>query len=199
MAKRVAARTSCGLLAASLAAVFAHCVARAADLADVIEQVEPSVVRIDTDRAIGSGAVVDADGLLITNYHVIAGAKRATVTFRSGTTAKVIGYLVIEPTHDLALLKIKKPAQALSAISILDKMPRKGEKVAAFGTPQGLSFTTSEGIISAIRSGGELSRLVGAEAYKAQGYATIPFKLSFAALGDESGGGDVRRVTATFG
>lgn len=143
---------------------------KAKDLADVVEQVEPSVVRIDTNEGIGSGVVVDKRGYIVTNYHVIEGASSAKVTFRSGTTAKVEGYLALEQGRDLALLKISDVDEKLTPLPILDKLPRKGEKVAAFGSPKGLSFSTSEGIVSAIRTGREMSEILGADNYRALGY-----------------------------
>ena len=148
---------------------------RAAELADIIEQVEPSVVRIDTDRGVGSGVVVDTKGvgikgLIVTNYHVIEGATKAQASFKNGTVAKINGFLVVEPARDLALLQLDKVVKSAPSISIMEKLPRKGEKVAAFGNPKGLSFTTSEGIVSAIRTGAELRELMGPEAYQALGY-----------------------------
>ena len=135
---------------------------RAADLADIVERVEPSVVRIDTDLGIGSGVVVDAEKRwIVTNYHVIEGATTAKVTFRGGKTAKVNGYRSAYSTRDSALLEIEKPDDPLVPIPIRDGLPRKGEKVAAFGNPRGYSFSTSEGIVSAIRTGAELREMHG--------------------------------------
>ncbi len=163
---------------------------RGAELADVVEKVEPSVVRIDTNRAIGSGVVVNAKGWVITNYHVIDGSREAKVKFKNGRVAKVAGYVAIDPTHDLALLQLDKTSAKLLPIPIAGKLPRKGERVAAFGNPHGLSFSTSEGIISAIRRGTEVSRILGAPAYQALGYSTSAtwIQTTAAISGGNSGG-----------
>ena len=163
-------------------------IALAAELADVVEKVEPSVVRIDTDRAIGSGVIVDNKGRCITNYHVIEGAREAKVKFRNGRVARVAGYVAIDPTRDLALLQLDKTDVKLAPIPIAAKLPRKGERVAAFGNPQGLSFSTSEGIVSAIRSGTELSKMNSG--YKALGYSPSAtwIQTTAAISGGNSGG-----------
>lgn len=153
---------ACVVLAPSLAAGL--------DLVEVVKKVENSVVRVDTDAALGSGVVVDNRGWVLTNFHVIDGARRATITLRSGKVFLARGYLAVDPLRDLALLKVDEFAEPL-AITIARKLPDVGEKVAAFGNPKGFSFTTSEGIISAVRSGTEVISVVGREEYELLGYA----------------------------
>lgn len=150
----------CLALAAALAPTIAPAVSPAMDLVDVVARIEKSVVRIDTNRSLGSGVIVDDAGLVITNFHVIEGASRATIVLRSGKSFVSSGYLAIDPSHDLALLKTD-PFEKGAAVKRAEGMPRVGEKVAAFGCPQGFSFTTSEGIVSAIRSGRELTGILG--------------------------------------
>jgi hypothetical protein len=150
--------------------IFAPSLAAGLELVEVVKKVENSVVRVDTDAALGSGVIVDDRGWILTNFHVIDGARRATVTLRSGKVFEARGYLAVDPLRDLALLKTDEFAQPL-AIAIGQKLPEVGEKVAAFGNPQGFSFTTSEGIVSAIRSGTEVIAVIGQEEYARQGYA----------------------------
>ncbi len=152
----------CGFLAPSLATAL--------ELVEVVKKVENSVVRVDTDAGLGSGVIVDDRGWILTNFHVIDGARRATVTLRSGKVFEVRGYLTIDPLRDLALLKTDEFAKPL-AIRIAPKLPEVGEKVAAFGNPKGFSFTTSEGIISAVRSGTEVVAIIGQQEYAMLGYA----------------------------
>ena len=77
------------------------------NLASLVAKVDPSVVTITRDnQAQGSGFVVDPKGLVATNYHVIEGAKWATVAFPDKRTAAVDGFLAIDPAKDLALLHI---------------------------------------------------------------------------------------------
>jgi S1-C subfamily serine protease len=127
-------------------------------LADLIEKVVPSVVRIDVvkgeGRGVGSGYVV-ADGLVATNHHVIAGANEATAVFKNGETAKVLGTLLLDDKRDIAILKIDKPS--LPVLPLADALPRQGDSVTAFGAPVGLSFSASDGIVSAVRQGQEIS------------------------------------------
>jgi S1-C subfamily serine protease len=126
--------------------------------ADLIDKVEPSVVRIDVtkgeDKGVGSGYVVDADGLLATNFHVMVGATEATAVFKNGETAKILGTVLWDKKRDIAIVKIDK--KSLPALPLAAATPRKGESVLAFGAPVGFSFSASEGIVSAVRDGKEL-------------------------------------------
>ncbi len=117
------------------------------ELVDVVKRVENAVVRIDTDQALGSGVVVDDRGYVFTNYHVIEDATRVTIKLRSGEEVKALGFVAIDVGRNLALLKTDplKPC----GIRIAKKPPSIGEKVAAFGNPQGYEFSTTEGIVSA--------------------------------------------------
>lgn len=132
---------------------------RAADLADLIEKIEPSIVRIDVvkgdGRGVGSGYVLMPDGIVATNYHVIAGANDATAVFKNGQTAKVLGTLLLDDKRDIAILKIDM--QSLPVLSLADVLPRQGDSVTAFGAPVGLSFSASDGIVSTVRHGDEIS------------------------------------------
>lgn len=150
-----------GLAIASLAEVSAE-EAKERSIADLVEVVEPSVVRIDvtlkTGGGVGSGFVVAADGIVVTNHHVIAGAHKAVVSFRDGKTAPVVGTLALDAKRDIAVLKIG--AKNLPALKLAEKFPRKGESVVTFGAPRGLSFAATEGIVSAIRQGEELKNYI---------------------------------------
>lgn len=130
-------------------------------LADLIEVIEPSVVRIDVvktrGKSTGSGFVVDRDGTVVTNYHVIAGAVRATAKFADGSQAPVLGYQNLLAKKDIAVLKIDCPSEKLHPIGLATALPRKGESVVGFGAPRRLSFSASEGIVSSIRSAQEMA------------------------------------------
>ncbi|MCH8045275.1 MAG: trypsin-like peptidase domain-containing protein [Planctomycetes bacterium] len=129
-------------------------------LPDLIEKVEPSVVLIRVTgaegRSLGSGFVVDKRGYIATNYHVIDGAVRAEVVFRDKSRFEVKGFLAATKEKDLAILKIECPADKLIPIALAGKLPRKGEQVLALGAPKGFDFTTSDGIVSAIRTGRDI-------------------------------------------
>jgi S1-C subfamily serine protease len=96
-------------------------------------------------------------GIVVTNHHVIAGAVEATVTFSDGKKSRVHGTMGMDARKDIAVLRIDKgPPEGYPIIPIPVYLPRKGEPVVAFGTPKGLSFSASEGIVSAVRKGDEL-------------------------------------------
>ncbi|MEZ6135137.1 MAG: trypsin-like peptidase domain-containing protein [Pirellulaceae bacterium] len=148
---------SLGLLAVILALTSHRALAQ--DLADVIEQAEKSVVRIEvkgTDGdGIGSGFVVDDRGTIVTNCHVLAGARTATAVFPDGTECAIQGTLMIDQERDIVVARISHIAAP--PIAVRPALPRKGERVTALGSPHGLSFTATTGIISAIRSATEMA------------------------------------------
>jgi hypothetical protein len=117
-------------------------------------KVDPCVVTITlSDKSEGSGFVVDPKGLIVTNYHVIEGAKRAIVGFADKRLFRVDGFVAISPAKDLALLHIRVPDNEAQALTLAENLPAKGERVFAFGAPMGLSGSVSEGIVAAIRAG----------------------------------------------
>ena len=125
----------------------------AQDLASVIEECEKSVVRIEVKGldgdSQGSGFVVSEDGLLVTNVHVLAGATKAGATFPNGQQNEIIGTYHIDEARDICIAQLSSAATV--PIRLADSLPRKGEKVTALGSPMGLSFTVTTGIVSAIR------------------------------------------------
>jgi S1-C subfamily serine protease len=122
----------------------------------------PSVVNI-TSRAMtfdffyglvpqegqGSGFVIDKDGHILTNYHVIADARQVEVTMhnRKKYKATVVG---TDPAHDLAIIQIKAP-DLVPAVLGDSRGLQVGQKVYAIGNPFGLSGTMTRGIVSSIR------------------------------------------------
>ncbi|MGE5321313.1 MAG: S1C family serine protease [Actinomycetota bacterium] len=101
-------------------------------------------------KGMGSGFVIDNQGHILTNYHVIEGARQVEVTTsdKAKYKAQVIG---MDPPHDLAVIQI--PSTRVPAAEIGDsKNLQVGQKVFAIGNPFGLSGTMTRGIISSIRS-----------------------------------------------
>jgi S1-C subfamily serine protease len=129
----------------------------------VYKKVLPSVVNI-TSTAVafdffygavpqegqGSGFVIDKEGHILTNYHVIANARQVEVTLsnRKKYKAQIIG---VDPSHDLAVIKINAPGIAPATLGD-SKGLIVGQKVFAIGNPFGLSGTMTRGIISSMRS-----------------------------------------------
>src|SRR5688572_9107902 len=98
--------------------------------------------------ASGTGVIVDADrGLIVTNYHVIAGAESVEVEFVDGRRERAItvGH---DSAVDLAVLAIA--TDGLCAVPLAATLPAIGESVFAVGNPYGLGHTVTQGIVSAL-------------------------------------------------
>ncbi len=98
----------------------------------------------------GSGFVWDADGHIITNYHVVEDAETVKVSFANGTSAgaEVIG---TDPDADLAVLKVDLPASELQPLVLGDSDALQvGQLAIAIGNPYGQDFTMTSGIVSAV-------------------------------------------------
>ena len=101
-------------------------------------------------RGAGSGFVWDKNGLIVTNFHVIAGAHRLIVTLdnQEEFDAEVIG---VAPEKDLAVLRIENPPEDLPSLPLGDSSELSvGRKVLAIGNPFGLDTTLTTGIVSAL-------------------------------------------------
>jgi 2-alkenal reductase len=124
-------------------------------LANIYERANPAVVNIDvaggsdmTEFGSGSGFVIDQDGHIVTNNHVVEGADEIDVTFWDGTVAaaKLIG---ADPYSDLALISVKVEPARLTPLSLGDSDQVKvGQRVIAIGNPFGLIGTMTVGIVS---------------------------------------------------
>jgi S1-C subfamily serine protease len=97
----------------------------------------------------GSGFVIDKDGHVLTNYHVIADARQVEVTMhnRKKYRATVIGS---DPAHDLAVIQITAPNLTPAVLGDSRNL-QVGQKVYAIGNPFGLAGTMTRGIVSSIR------------------------------------------------
>jgi putative serine protease PepD len=95
----------------------------------------------------GSAVIIDADGLLATNAHVVEGASLVTVLLADGTRheADVVG---TDPTTDLAVLRVA--AAGLPAADLADGLPAVGARAVAIGSPFGLDGSVTAGVISAL-------------------------------------------------
>jgi serine protease Do len=148
-------------------------------IADVAEAARPSVVHIDTTgtmlqqlpingpfgihapqdssgtvpvRGLGSGVILDKDGRILTNNHVVENAETISVQFFDGSTrpASLIG---ADPTTDLAVIKVDGPIGAPPVRFGDSDSMRVGDWVVAIGSPEGLDWTVTMGIISAKHRG----------------------------------------------
>jgi S1-C subfamily serine protease len=146
------------LLATPGAAAAETC---AEPLSAVFERVSPSVVTIQAmkinktkpqrrfETIVGSGVIIDKDGQILTNAHVVDGAASLSVTLDSGqrVTARILG---LDPVLDLALLRVET-AGPLPAARLGDSANvRVGDEVVAIGNPVGLDQTMTRGIVGAL-------------------------------------------------
>ncbi len=138
----------------------------------VVDKTGPAVVRIDSSRTLksrsqqagdrvvrgtGSGFIIKADGLVLTNAHVVEGATTVTVTLKDGRefTGQVLGK---DTLTDVAVVKIPSTNLPTVAIGNSDQI-KPGEWAIAIGNPLGLDNTVTAGIISAT---GRSSGVIGA-------------------------------------
>jgi S1-C subfamily serine protease len=132
---------------------------------EIFQKASPSVVFItslvfrrdfftlnifEIPKGTGSGFIWDREGHIVTNYHVVEGASALNVTLADNTTynANLVG---VAPSKDLAVLKIKAPANLLTPIPLGNSANLQvGQKVLAIGNPFGLDHTLTVGVVSAL-------------------------------------------------
>lgn len=132
---------------------------------EVFEAARPSVVFVTNQqlardpysfdlvtvpRGSGTGFVWDEKGYIVTNFHVVEGARKITITLQdqSNWPAEVVG---LAPERDIAVLKINAPKTKLRALPLGDSGDlRVGRKVLAIGNPFGLDATLTTGVVSAL-------------------------------------------------
>jgi S1-C subfamily serine protease len=124
-------------------------------VAIAVDRVDPAVVRVESVAedwrrvGVGSGVIIAGDGLVLTNSHVIGGAKRVRLSIaESGEAeAQVLGD---DPDTDLALLRSELPSDTPAAALGDSKALRRGQLVVAIGNPLGFESTVTAGVISAL-------------------------------------------------
>jgi S1-C subfamily serine protease len=130
--------------------------------AKAAEAVMGSVVRVrgydefdepggnEQTQGVGSGVVIVDNGTILTNLHVVSGAKRVTVTFFDGSESEV-EVLKTFPENDLAVIRAKKIPDDLQAATMGSTAHlRPGDEVVAIGFPFGIGPSTSAGVISGL-------------------------------------------------
>jgi putative serine protease PepD len=123
------------------------------DVSSVVAKVEQSVVQINARTAagevIGSGVVVSADGRILTNDHVVAGAEQIAVTLADGRTVEA-GVEGTDPGVDLAVIRARGVSGLTPATFADSGEVNVGDEVIAIGSPDGLRGTVTTGIVSAL-------------------------------------------------
>ena len=151
---RTAASTSPAATAAAsgsaATALSASAIYRQASPGVVTSSTEVASFRGTQGEATGSGVVVDKQGDILTNAHVVAGAQQITVTFSDGQTARgqVSG---VDNSRDLAVVKVSVSQDRLHPVTLGDSSRvQVGDQALAIGSPFGLAGTLTEGIVSGL-------------------------------------------------
>jgi S1-C subfamily serine protease len=129
---------------------------------DVYSKYSRSVVLIVTPDALGSGTVLDMDGTILTNWHVVAGVRRVGVIFKplaegdrvKGSDAVEATVVRIDQIADLAIVKVAHVPEDIRPVAVGDSRKLKvGADVHAIGHPLGEYWSYTKGIVSQIRPG----------------------------------------------
>jgi putative serine protease PepD len=116
---------------------------------EIVNQVSPSVVTIVTDAAEGSGVVYSGDGYIVTNNHVVDGARAVEVRFSDGTTAEA-SIVATDATQDLAVIQVSGVDDPTPIAFGDSDSVQVGDVSVAIGSPLGLEGTVTTGIVSAL-------------------------------------------------
>jgi S1-C subfamily serine protease len=118
-----------------------------ARIPEIVREVQPSVVAVHTGKGEGSGVIWSADGVIVTNRHVVAGADRLQVSFADGRKADAtLG--PSDPRTDLAVIRADR--DGLPAASFADRLPPLGELAVAIGNPLGFENSVTVGVVSGL-------------------------------------------------
>ncbi len=136
-------------------------------LPELVRRVKPTVVAIVTYDAkgnplmTGSGFFVRA-GQVVTNMHVIDGARRVEVKTLDGKgrVYQAAGALAIDEEGDLALLSVELPAERAHNSDLTSVLPDEGEKIFVIGNPLRLEGSVTDGIVSAVREVPNMGRIL---------------------------------------
>jgi putative serine protease PepD len=114
----------------------------------VVKRVAPAVVQMQCGQSLGSGVVFDGQGDVVTNAHVLNGARRCSVTLSGGDrhSASVVGR---DTPHDVAVVRLADATPAPAAFADSGKV-QVGDEVLAMGNPLGLRSSVTQGIVSSL-------------------------------------------------
>jgi S1-C subfamily serine protease len=153
-------------------------VAAAADIPSIVRKLEPSIVTVYVGQGLGSGIVYKADGVIVTNQHVVGDAKQVAVGFADGQ--RVAGeVLATDPVTDLAVVRVSRAGLPVARFETT--LPAVGELAIALGSPLGFANTATAGIVSG------LGRAIPADG--AQGQPLVDLIQTDAAISPGNSGG----------
>jgi len=111
---------------------------------------DPKNKDVDKESGVGTGVVIKDDGTILTNFHVIAGAKKLKVTFFDGSEAEAI-VIGVQPEKDLAVIKPQKiPDDLEPAVLGSSQQLLPGDQVVVVGFPFGIGPSVSAGVVSGL-------------------------------------------------
>jgi tetratricopeptide (TPR) repeat protein len=150
-------------------------------LPDLVRRIKPSVVSVLTYDVKGEPLISGTGffirpGEVVTNMHVIRGARRVEIHTLEGKgrTYPVTGALAIDEEADLALLKVELPVERSRPLSFASTLPEEGEQVFVIGNPLRLEGSVSDGIVSAVREVPDLGRIIQITAPVSHGNSGSP-------------------------
>jgi serine protease Do len=115
---------------------------------DVARNASPEVVSVRREGGLGSGVIVNADGVILTNAHVVGDVDQVDVGLADGRTlrGRVVGR---DPTVDVAVVRVQAKNLPAAPLGDSDRLV-PGQKAIAIGNPLGLERTVTEGVVSAV-------------------------------------------------
>jgi len=150
-------------------------------LPDLVRRVKPSVVSVLTYDAKGEPLISGSGfyvrpGEVVTNLHVIRGARRVEIHTLEGKgrTFPVKGALAVDEEGDLALLNVDVPAERSRPLSLAGALPEEGEQVFVIGNPLRLEGSVSDGIVSAVREVPAVGKIIQITAPVSHGNSGSP-------------------------
>lgn len=120
------------------------------ETSDIYKEASPAVVAIEGAHKSGSGFLISADGVVVTNYHVVSGEKNVSVRFANGLELTADEVIAEDPQHDIVLLRVKGRGFPKLTLGDSDRV-LPGDSVVVISNPFGLTASVSDGLVSGIR------------------------------------------------
>ena len=137
------------------------------NLPELVKRVKPAIVAIVTYDASGAPLMTGSGfflrpGQVVTNLHVIRGARRCEVKTLDGKGRiyPVAGVLDVDEEGDLAMLSVELPPSRVRASALANQLPEEGEKIFVIGNPLKLEGSVSDGIVSAVRELPNIGKII---------------------------------------
>src|ERR1035438_9649163 len=117
---------------------------------DIYKEASPAVVTVQGEHKSGSGFLISADGIVVTNHHVIAGEAKISVRLASGLELAIDEIIADDPQLDIALFRVKGKGFPKLTLGDSDRVV-PGDPIMVISNPMGLSGSVSDGLVSGVR------------------------------------------------